>query len=109
MDVPIGGPKKLMKEYNEKGFNIKGVWLTEFAGAKADRRCNTIEKQRELLEKWLGKLLGDDDVTAIAWFSYDGAHSKHYDNPANLWDYKTDMPNALGQKYFEMCSTQKYN
>ena len=32
MDVRVGSLKRLMLEFNGKGMNIKGLWLTEFGG-----------------------------------------------------------------------------
>jgi len=108
VDVNTGAAKRMMAEYNKKkGFNIKGVWLTEFAGAHL-AKCATLKQQKALLEKWVPYLLKDDAVTAISWFSYDGDHSPYYKAHANLWDYHTQRPNELGKKYFELCSKHKY-
>ena len=106
VDVPIGAAKRLIQEYNKKGYNIKGVWLTEFAGTKD--KCRYTWQQKEMLEKWVKLLLEDDDLTAMSWFSYDGAHSRYFSVPANLWDYKTEKPNNFGKKYFEHCSKHRY-
>jgi len=107
VDVNTGAAKRMMEEYNRKGFNIKGVWLTEFAGA-GRAHCATLQQQKALLEKWVPYLLKDDKVTAISWFSYDGDHSPYYSAQANLWDYKSQKPSVLGRKYFELCSKHRY-
>jgi len=108
VDLTIGSAKRLMDDYNNRrGFNIKGIWLTEFAGAKG-ASCKSLTQQRALLEKWVQYLLNDDKVVAMAWFSYDGEHSPYYDSNANLWNYDTKKPNELGKKYFDLCSEHRY-
>lgn len=107
VDLTIGGAKRMLDDYNKRGFNIKGVWLTEFAGS-GRAHCQSLAQQKALLEKWVPYLLKDDAVTAMAWFSYDGAHSRYFSVNANLWNYHTEYPSELGKKYFDLCSKHRY-
>ena len=98
----------MMEDYNRRGFNIKGVWLTEVAGAGTGKDCRTRRQQKNFLDKFIPMLIKDDAVTAIAWFSYGEGHSQYYHTDANLWDYRTGNLNELGNAYFNHCSKHKY-
>merc|ERR1719188_955642 len=45
-DLRVGSMKRLMQDFNTQGMNIKGLWLTEFAGRSGDGafRCKTWQR-----------------------------------------------------------------
>mmetsp|Transcript_69602 Transcript_69602/g.148891 ORF Transcript_69602/g.148891 Transcript_69602/m.148891 type:complete len:385 (+) Transcript_69602:51-1205(+) len=107
MDVRVGSMKRLMLEFNGKGMNIKGLWLTEFAGrSDGAGLCRTLAQQRGWLEVIVPMLNSDPAIVAYSWFSYGDGHSPFFHDNANLWDYSTNQPNELGQAYFRLCSTR---
>jgi len=108
-EMTAGAARRMMDDYNKhKGFNIKGVWLTEIAGAGWDGRCRERWQQKPLMEKFIPMLLKDDAVVAIAWFSYGEGRSKYYHSNANLWNYRTGALNELGSAYFNFCKKHRY-
>ena len=107
-ELTAGAARRMRDHYNRKGFNIKGVWITEIAGAGWDKRCKSKRQQKAWMEKYIPMLLKDDAVTAIAWFSYGEGKSKYYHSDANLWSYHTGKPNELGSTYFKFCSQYRY-
>jgi len=106
IDRRVGPLKRLMQSFNSQGMNIKGLWLTEFAGRSnsAGGPCSTLAQQQAWMEVFLPMLNAETDVVAYSWFSYGEGRSPHFHDNANLWDYQTNELNSLGQKYFELCA-----
>lgn len=105
MDVRVTSLKRLMAAYNEKGYNIKGLWLTEFAGRSDDRNlCKTMEQQKGWMEVIIPMLNAEPAVIAYSWFSYGEGRSDYFFDDANLFDYDTGDLNELGETYFRLCT-----
>jgi len=105
MNVRVGSMKKLRDEFNAKGMNIKGLWLTEFAGRSGeDGKCQTLQQQLGWMQVVVPMLNADPDVVAYSWFSYGAGRSPFFNDNANLWDYATGQLNQLGEAYFTLCS-----
>jgi len=106
IDARVGSLKKLMIEYNAKGFSIKGLWLTEFAGRSLTPGgpCSTMEAQKAWMEVFLPMLNAEPLVVAYSWFSYGEGRSPYFSDDANLWNYTTSELTDLGKSYFSMCS-----
>lgn len=107
MDIRVGSMKKLMAEFNAKGMNIQGLWLTEFAGRSGPMGlCRTLAQQRGWLEVIVPMLNAEPAVVAYSWFSYGEGRSPFFLDNANLWDYNTNQLNELGLAYFRLCNSQ---
>lgn len=105
MQARVGSLRKLMYEFNARGMNIRGLWLTEFAGRSDEQGlCRTRAQQRAWMEVILPMLNADPYVVAYSWFSYGEGRSPYFQDDANLWDYGTNELNELGRAYFHICS-----
>lgn len=105
MNTRVASMKRLMEDFNGRGFNIKGLFLTEFAGrSDGDGLCRSLEQQRGWMEVLVPMLNEDPAIIAYSWFSYGEGRSPYFHDNANLWDYRTNRLNLLGESYFRVCS-----
>lgn len=109
MEVRVGSMKRLMAEYNDRGMNIQGLWLTEFAGRSDEKGlCRTLEQQRGWMEVVVPLLNEEPSIVAYSWFSYGEGRSPFFKDNANLWDYETNQLTTLGEAYFTLCDGRQY-
>lgn len=90
----------LMYKWNDRGFDIKGVWITEIACAPSGGWGNRPyhwehDKPALLMDKFIDIINNHQELQAWAWFGYGGF--------GNLWERDSSALTDLGRKYFSNC------
>merc|ERR1712023_4991 len=90
-----------MDEYNTKGYNIKGLWVTEFAGSAWNADCVSQAAQMNLMKQMIKYFNEDPHIVAYAWFSYDINTKSNWPAESELFNTDGSLT-ALGDLYFQL-------
>jgi len=90
----------LMRKYNARGFDIKGLWITEIAcapsGGWGHQPYHWVPGKPELLMSKFVEIQGNyRELATWSWFGYNGF--------GQLWDPTTLALTPLGRMYFQNC------